>query len=168
MKDRQMINRREDNIANQGKQENEISMTSDDLLKRQITSEEMVSQQILKRPSMFDDENLQDGLVPFSGPIEDLFTCTETPGVDEQLFPPSSSDDSFSAPISPLFEVSSTMAQPISATDDGEFDFVSCQSDTTKLFPNLGDLIDVAKEGEISSYLSFDDICRWTDSGILT
>ena len=85
--------------------------------------------------------SLQGGSMPFTGPLEDLFTCSASPETEELLF--SSPPDS---PAYSLLDVSSpTYAS--SATDYDESDLTSARWhwQTINQFPNVMELVAAAQ-----------------------
>jgi hypothetical protein len=97
-------------------------------------------------------------LLPFTGPLEDLFTCSASPEIEELLFssPSSSSEDS-------LFDVSSpTDSNSVAEVDESDLD--SFQWRSWDLFPelvNVGSMAQVPDEHAMTA-INLDHIQAWS------
>jgi hypothetical protein len=171
------VARREAYVAKQAKKGRDIrvGLTPDEILERQIKSEAMearkmdackmhVQKMLQQLPLMGDD--IQGGSLPFTGPLEDLFTCSASPEIEELLFAPSPSvstpSEHLSVQSSPLFEISSPMTDSTSVTDPDSF--MSWEWQTMEKFPIVMELVAAAQVAENSSL--FDDaeeIQPWSD-----
>jgi hypothetical protein len=172
------VARRAAYVAKQAKKGRDIrvGLTPDEILERQIKSEaaearkmeacKMDVQKMLNPlPLMGDD--IQGVSLPFTGPLEDLFTCSASPEIEELLFTPSASVSTLSskqssAQSSPLFEVLSPMTDSTTMTDPDSF--ISWEWQTMENFPIVMELVAAAQAAENSSL--FDDaeeIQPWSD-----
>jgi Fungal Zn(2)-Cys(6) binuclear cluster domain len=136
----------------------------------QETGMEGVVEEILRR---FSANASQDGPM-FSGRLEELFTCSDTPGAEEPVFIPqfastlSSAEESSAAESSAeesLFEISSPQD---SATDQDETDVGSnfwyspCLSGLDE-FPTIQKLLDAAR-GEPNKPVVTEEMRLWSES----
>jgi len=93
--------------------------------------------------------------LPFTGPLEDLFTCSASPEIEELLFssPPSSSEDS-------LFDVSSpTDSNSVAELDESDLDAFQWQS--WELFPELLDVSAMSDEHAMTT-INLDHLQDWS------
>jgi hypothetical protein len=104
---------------------------------------------------------LQGGSMPFTGPLEDLFTCSASPETEELSFssPPDSPSDS-------LFDVSSpTYAS--SVTDYDESDLTSWHWQTVGQFPNVMELVAASQASETADAFDLEELQRWSDLALV-
>jgi len=112
---------------------------------------------------------IQGGSLPFTGPLEDLFTCSASPEIEELLFtsPPSS-------PANSLFDVSSPTDSSSSVTDHDGLDQLPPSSadswhwQTLEMFPNVMELVAAAQANETErSLFDTEEFQRWSDLALV-
>jgi hypothetical protein len=154
------VSRREAYVAKRGKMGAtvKVGLTADEILEKARKDEAKIEKEIRKEqdingvfPPFKGDvtATIQGGSLPFTGPLEDLFTCSAFPEIEELLFssPPS--------PATSLFDVSSPTDTSSSVTDHDELDQSSSSSSvdswhwqTFETFPNLMELVAAAQANE--------------------
>jgi hypothetical protein len=100
---------------------------------------------------------------PFTGPLEDLFTCAASPDLDDTLLSPT-----FSREPSPLFDISSP-TDSTSGTDYGSPEFGSWHWETMEAFPTVMKLVAAAQAAEDLSPIDVDgdELQSWTNLALV-
>ena len=99
---------------------------------------------------------------PFTGPLEDLFTCSAFPEIEQLSFssPPSS-------PANSLFDVMSPTFTAGSVTDHEESNQSSLspnvQWQTMEMFPNIMELVAAAQADEATRNFDTQEFQSWPD-----
>lgn len=167
------VARREAYVAKQARKGRDIrvGLTPEEILERQVKVEAMEARKletcgmegITDHPLMGDDD-IQGVSLPFAGPLEDLFTCSASPEVEELSFSSSASPSSEES-LSPLFEVSSPMTDTTSFTDHDDFN--PWQWETMEKFPVVTELVRIAQEAEMSAQDDAEEFQRWSDIALV-
>ena len=106
--------------------------------------------------------------LPFTGPLEDLFTCSASPEIEELSFsspPPSSSSPSSEEDAPSLFDVSSPTDSNSVAQEIDEADLNASQWQSWDLFPellNVGALAHMSDEHVMSDTINLDHLQDWS------
>jgi len=172
---KEAVNRREVYVAKQEKMGNikKVGLTADEILEKARKDEARIKKEnqkdrVLLPPFMGDVSTavaaaaMQGGWHPFTGPLEDLFTCSASPEIEELLLssPPSSPADS-------LFNVSSLPDTTGSVTDQDESDITSWQWQTMEMFPNIMELVAEAQANEAAKLFDSEELQRWSDLALV-
>lgn len=134
-----------------------IGLTADEILEQTRKDEARMRKE---QPEMGDI--IIQGGSPFTGPLEDLFTCSASPDLEDTLLSPT-----FSREPSPLFDISST--DSTSGTDCGSPDFGSWRWETMEAFPNVMKLVAAAQAAEAPSPIDVDgdELQSWTNLALV-
>ena len=102
----------------------------------------------------------QGGFIPFTGPLEDLFTCSATPEMDDLSSPAS--------PASPWFDMWSPPSETPSPTeDDSDFGVMTPEAtwdwQAWEQYPNVMKLITSTQVVETPYGLESEELNCWTD-----
>lgn len=168
------VNRREAYVAKREKMgaSVKIGLTADEILEKarkdeaRIEKENRREQNVngLLQPVKGDVITIQGGSLPFAGPLEDLFTCSASPEIEELLF------SSPSSPANSLFDVSSPTDTSSLVTDQDELDSSPSSSvdswdcQTLEIFPNVMELVAAAQANEAERNLfDMEEFQRWSD-----
>jgi hypothetical protein len=117
-------------------------------------------------------DDLQGGLLPFTGPLEDLFTCSASPEIEELLF----SEESPSSPADSLFDVSSPTPTitTSSVTDQDESESAVSPWEwqaMEQMFPNVMELVAAAQANEAKAnsnpFFDPEEFQRWSDLALV-
>ena len=175
------VNRREAYVAKREKMGTtvKVGLTADEILERARNDEARFEKENRREknvkgllPSVKGDvtATIQGGSLPFAGPLEDLFTCSASPEIEELLFssPPSS-------PANSLFDVSSPTDTSSLVTDHDEVDqsMSSSSADswhwqTLEMFPNVMELVAAAQANETErSLFDTEEFQRWSDLALV-
>ena len=104
--------------------------------------------------------------LPFTGPLEDLFTCSASPEMEELVFssPPSSSSEEAGEDTLSLFDVSSpTDSNSVAQLDEADLNAFEWQF--SDLFPellNVGAMAHMSDEHAMSNTLNLDRLQDWS------
>lgn len=165
------VNRREVYVAKQERKGRKVKLglSADELLEKAKKDEAKVDRDIQKEnasswlPLIEGDvpsDDKQGGSTPFTGPLEDLFTCSASPEIEELSIssPPSSAGS--------LFDISSPTDSYSSVTDYDESDLpMSWHWETMNKFPNVMDLVAAAQAAELSK--ASDEWQPWSDLALV-
>jgi len=157
-------------------------LTADEILEMTKKDEakmekELKKDGVLLPPYIMEDisttDDLQGGLLPFTGPLEDLFTCSASPEIEELLF----SEESPSSPSYSLFNVSSPTPTITtgSVTDQDESESSAVPQwewkTVEQLFPNLMELVATAQANEAQAkstpFFDPEEFQRWSDLALV-
>jgi hypothetical protein len=156
-----------------------VGLTAEELLEKTRQDEARMDKEIQKAmefmPPVMEDVNVfkaveslpaeQVGLVPFTGPLEDLFTCTASPEVKE--LPASSLQPS---PVDSLFESLSPESDSSSTDYDHDLE-QTLQWHALEYYPNIMAIVEAAlasKAGEsasseTTSLVDMEEFLSWGD-----
>ena len=171
------VNRREAYVAKREKMGAtvKLGLTADEILDRARKDEARIEKENRKEQNVngllppFKGDvattTIQGGSLPFTGPLEDLFTCSASPEIEELLF------SSPSSPANSLFDVSSPTDTSSLVTDHDELDQSSSSSSvdswhwqTLEMFPNVMELVAAAQANETERNLfDTEEFQRWSD-----
>jgi Fungal Zn(2)-Cys(6) binuclear cluster domain len=102
----------------------------------------------LSQPMMgHETTSLQGGSGPFTGPLEDLFTCVQSPEI-EQLPLPSFSNTTNSSPVESLSEISTPVGSSPLIFDEWDIDRALWEWQAYAEFPSIMELAAVGKAAE--------------------
>ena len=151
----------------------EVGLTSDQILAAARKEEAKSMEDLLDMSEDMSEDNFQPvlgnieqggSLAPFTGPLEDLFTCSASPsptGEPSQFISEPSPFVSLpSSPEESLFDVSSPTS---SLADYNEPDFLGWAWSYMDQFPNLMKLVGIAKQAEQDNAMD-EEMCRWSES----
>jgi hypothetical protein len=154
------VSRREVYLAKQEKMGKVLSigLTADEILEQTRKDEARIRRE---QPEM-GDVIIQGGS-PFTGPLEDLFTCSASPDLEDTLLSPT-----FSREPSPLFDISSP-TDSTSGTDCGSPEFGSWHWETMEAFPNIMKLVAAAQAAENlnPTDVDGDELQSWTNLALV-
>jgi hypothetical protein len=179
---KEAVNRRTVYVAKQMKMGNikKVGLTADEILEKARMDEARIQKENQRDrvlfPSFMGDVStavtasastasaavIQGGSLPFTGPLEDLFTCSASPEIEELLLssPPSSPADS-------LFDISSLTDTADTVTDQDESDVTSWQWQTMEMFPNVMELVAEAQANEAARLFESEELQRWSDLALV-
>ena len=177
------VNRREAYVAKREKMGAavKVGLTADDILERARKDEARIEKENRKEKNVngllppFKGDvatattAIQGGSLPFTGPLEDLFTCSASPEIEELLF------SSPSSPANSLFDVSSPTDTSSLVTDHDELDqslpsssVDSWHWQTLEMFPNVMELVAAAQANETErSLFDTEEFQRWSDLALV-
>ena len=155
------VNRREAYVALQERKGKTLSvgLTADEILEQTRKDEAKMR----KEQPELGNIAIQGGS-PFTGPLEDLFTCSATPDLDDTLLSPT-----FSREPSPLFDISS----PTDSTSGTDYssppEFGSWHWETMEAFPTVMKLVAAAQAAEDTSPIDVDGngMDVWSDLALV-
>jgi hypothetical protein len=175
------VNRREVYVAKQGKlgRSLKVGLSADEILEKTRKDEARMEKENQKEDRKLllhlngdvtaavgkSNAAIQGGLLPFTGPLEDLFTCSASPEMEEVSF---SSPSPANSPAESVFdiEVVSSPTSVSSVTDYDESDFNSWQWHTMEQFPSIMEIISAAQAAKASDAFDTEEYLRWSDAAL--
>jgi Fungal Zn(2)-Cys(6) binuclear cluster domain len=167
------INRREAYVAKAKKlgRTVKVGLTADEILQQTRKDEARMEKEsqknknkVLLPPCMGDISatTLQGGSLPFTGPLEDLFTCSASPEIGELVFssPPSS-------PANSLFDEPSSSPTGSATDHDESDDLTTWHWQTMEMFPNVMELVAAAQANETARSFDLEELQRWSELALV-
>ena len=156
------VARREMYIARKAKEGQVIpfGLSAEDLLENihkedgNMDSTSMMQTVSQSQPMMGNETTcVQGGSIPFTGPLENLFTCAQSPEIEELLLPPSP-DTTLSSPSESLFELSTPVDFPLFPSYDvSDIDRALWEWEALENYPSVMELAALGKEAENPKFL---------------
>ena len=149
--------------------DSQIVVQEDQVVQEGQHAEVMQQEHTMSQPLMGNESitNVQGGSIPFTGPLEDLFTCTASPEIEELVFTPSPFSSDSSPAAESLFEISSPTDSSGVLTDNeepyGPFDRALWEWQALSEFPSVMELVAAAQAAENSKSVDAEELQRWSE-----
>lgn len=155
------VSRREAYVAMQERKGRHLSvgLTADEILEQTRKDEARMR----KEQPELGNITVQGGS-PFTGPLEDLFTCSASPDLDDTLLSPT-----FSREPSPLFDISSPTDSSSGTDYSSPPELGSWHWETMEAFPTVMKLVAAAQAAEDANpmFVDGDKMQSWTDLALV-
>jgi len=120
-------------------------------------------------PPLMGDEANEGGSIPFTGPLEDLFTCAASPEIEELSFPsPAAELSTLSSPSISLFEIesadtSSLLTDYTESPHNSELDRALWEWHALEQYPCVMELVAAAQASDKANQLGAEELQVWSD-----